>query len=259
MSLDLDGAGVVITGGGAGIGAALARAFAARGARVVVGDLDERAATAVAEQVGGLAVGGDAATADGIDRLLDAAHARLGTIDLYCANAGIAPHGGPDAPEQLWSAAWEVNVMAHVRAAQRLLPSWLDRGQGRFLATVSAAGLLTMLGSAPYSVSKHAALAFAEWLSATYRHRGITVQALCPQGVRTDMLANAEPDEQLIMNEGAIEPETVAELVVDALGDDRFLILPHPEVAEFYRSRASDTDRWIGGMNRLQQKIERAT
>jgi NAD(P)-dependent dehydrogenase (short-subunit alcohol dehydrogenase family) len=256
VSFDLDGAGVVITGGGAGIGAAMARRLVRGGARVVVADLDERAATTVATEVGGFAVGGDATTEDGIDRLLKAATAHLGAIDLYCANAGIAPHGGPGTLERIWAKAWEINVMAHVRAAHRLLPGWLDRGRGRFLATVSAAGLLTMLGSAPYSVTKHASLGFAEWLSATYHHRGITVQALCPQGVRTGMLANAEPDAQMIMNATAIEPSQVAECVIDALADDRFLILPHPEVTQYYQARATDTRRWISGMNKLQQKIE---
>jgi NAD(P)-dependent dehydrogenase (short-subunit alcohol dehydrogenase family) len=176
---------------------------------------------------------------------------------LYCANAGAAPHGGADAGAAAWGRAWEINVLGHVRAAALLLPSWLDRGSGRFLATVSAAGLLTMLGSAPYSVTKHAALAFAEWLSATYRHRGITVQALCPQGVRTAMLAGAGPGGQFLMGASAIEPEQVAEAVAQGLADDRFLILPHPEVADYYRARATDTDAWIGNMNRLQRKIER--
>ena len=142
---------------------------------------------------------------------------------MYCANAGVAPHGGPDAGEAAWARAWEVNVMAHIRAAGLLLPSWLGRGRGRFLATVSAAGMLTMLGSAPYSVTKHAALAFAEWLSATYRHRGITVQALCPQGVRTAMLADAGPGALFLMDATAIEPGQVAEIVTEALADDRFL------------------------------------
>ncbi|SFO27848.1 Short-chain dehydrogenase [Pseudonocardia ammonioxydans] len=258
MTFDLENSGVVVTGGGAGIGAALARRFAQHGARVVVADLDADAARKVATDIGGHAVPGDAATEAGIDRLVETATAHLGAIDLFCANAGVAPHGGPEAPEPVWAKAWDVNVMAHVRAADRLLPDWLDRGQGRFLATVSAAGLLTMLGSAPYSVTKHATLGFAEWLSATYRHRGITVQALCPQGVRTDMLANAEPGEQMIMNATAIEPAQVVDHVIDALADDRFLILPHAEVAEYYTARAADTGRWIAGMNRLQQKVESA-
>ncbi|GAA3788132.1 MULTISPECIES: SDR family oxidoreductase [Amycolatopsis] len=258
MSFELAGAGVVITGGGGGIGAALARRFAAAGARIVVADLDGPAAEAVAAEVGGIAVAGDAAGVDGVAALIERASDELGAIDLFCANAGIAPHGGPEVPEEVWARAWDVNVMAHVRAAHLLLPGWLERGRGRFLATVSAAGLLTSLGSAPYSVTKHGALAFAEWLSATYRHRGVTVQAICPQGVRTNMLAATGVGGQLIMGASAIEPDQVADTVMEAFADDRFLILPHPEVAEYYATRATQTDRWLGGMNKLQRKVESA-
>ncbi|PXY19077.1 SDR family NAD(P)-dependent oxidoreductase [Prauserella muralis] len=256
MSIDLDGAGVVITGGGRGIGAALARSLAGQGARVVVADLDADGANAVAGEVGGTAVAGDVASEQGVRALVAEARTALGEIDLFCANAGVAPHGGPDAAEEAWALAWEVNVMAHVRAARELLPAWLDRGRGHFLATVSAAGLLTSLGSAPYSVSKHGALAFAEWLSATYRHRGITVQAVCPQGVRTKMLADTGTAGQLIMGATAIEPEQVADACLAGLRDGRFLILPHPEVADYYAVRATQTDRWLGGMNKLQRKVE---
>src|SRR6516164_5997293 len=231
MGFELRDSGVVITGGAGGIGAAMAA------------------------EIAGVAVAGDAVGEAGVERLITRAVAELGAIDLYCANAGVAPHGGADAGEAAWGRAWEVNVMGHVRAADLLLPSWLDRG--RFLATASAAGLLTMLGSAPYSVTKHAALAFAEWLSATYRHRGITVHALCPQGVRTAMFAEAGPGGQFLMGATAIEPEQVAEAVAAGLADDRFLILPHPEVAGYYQARAADTDAWIGNMNRLQRKIEK--
>jgi len=256
MGFELRDSGVVITGGAGGIGAAMARRFAAAGARVVVADIDGDAAAAVAGEIGGVAVAGDAVSEAGVERLITRAAGELGAIDLYCANAGVGPHGGADAGETAWGHAWEVNVMGHVRAAALLLPSWLDRGRGRFLATVSAAGLLTMLGSAPYSVTKHAALAFAEWLSATYRHRGITVQAICPQGVRTAMLAGTGPGGRFLMGASAIEPEQVAEAVAEGLADDRFLILPHPEVAGYYQARAADTDAWLGGMNRLQRKIE---
>ncbi|HKS49949.1 MAG TPA: SDR family oxidoreductase [Amycolatopsis sp.] len=253
---ELSGAGVVITGGGGGIGASLARMFAGEGARVVVADLDGTAVSAVAREVGGAAIVGDAASESGVERLIAEAKDELGTIDLYCANAGVATYGGPDVSEEAWALAWEVNVMAHVRAARLLLPDWLDRGRGHFLATVSAAGLLTMLGSAPYSVTKHGALAFAEWLDATYRHRGITVQALCPQGVRTRMLADTGTVGELIMGATAIEPDQVAEEVRKALEDGRFLILPHAEVAGYYAARATDTDRWLKSMNKLQRKIE---
>ena len=256
MSFTLEDAGVVITGGGAGIGAALARRFSAEGARVLVADLDEQAVTAVADEVGGVAVAGDAASESGVARLISAAKHELGAIDLFCANAGIGPLAGAEAPEDVWARTWDVNVMAHVRAAKLLLPDWLERGRGHFLATVSAAGLLTMLGSAPYSVTKHGALAFAEWLSATYRHRGITVQALCPQGVRTKMLADSGAAGDLLMGATAIGPEDVADEVLKALADGRFLVLPHSEVAGFYAARAAQPDRWLGNMNKLQQKIE---
>jgi NAD(P)-dependent dehydrogenase (short-subunit alcohol dehydrogenase family) len=243
--------GVVVTGGGGGIGAAYARRFAAEGARVVVNDLDADKARAVAAEIGGIAVPGDAST------VVPAAREALGgRIDTFCANAGVAPHGGPEAAEELWEGAWDVNVMAHVRAARELVPDWLAAGGGRFVATVSAAGILTMLGSAPYSVTKHAALAFAEWLSATYRHRGVDVHAVCPQGVRTDMLAGTGPAGDLVLAETAIEPEAVADALFTAMDERRFLVLPHPETAGYYAARAGDPDRWLGGMNKMQRKLE---
>jgi NAD(P)-dependent dehydrogenase (short-subunit alcohol dehydrogenase family) len=254
--VQLAGAGVIVTGAARGIGAALARAFAAEGARVVVNDVDADAARALAEELGAFAVLGDAATETGVSLLVGSARELLGEIDLYCANAGIGPAGTEQAPEGVWSAAWEINVMAHVRAARELVPQWLERGSGCFVSTVSAAGLLTMLGSAPYAVSKHAALAFAEWLAATYRHRGVRVHAVCPQGVRTRMLEESGPGGQALLAPNAIEPEQVAQAVIRGLSEDRFLILPHPDVAEYYAARAADPDRWIGGMNKLQRGIE---
>jgi NAD(P)-dependent dehydrogenase (short-subunit alcohol dehydrogenase family) len=251
----LNDAGVVVTGGGAGIGAALARRFAAEGARLVVADLDADGAHAVAEGIGGLAVVGDVATESGAEALVASARAHLGQIDLFCANAGVGTGGGPDASEADWDLAWQVNVMAHVRQARALLPGWLEAGRGHFLATVSAAGLLTMLGAAPYSVTKHAALAFAEWMSITYGDRGITVQALCPQGVRTAMLESSGDAGKAILAGAAISPEQVADTVVAGLGSGRFLILPHPEVAEYYAIRAADPERWAGGMRKLQRNV----
>ena len=205
MAAALRDARVVVTGAGGGIGAALARRFADEGARVVVNDIDEGAAKAVADEIGGIAVPGDASG------IVAGARAALGGgIDVFCANAGVGSMAGPEADDAVWNRVWDVNVMAHVRASRELLPEWLERGEGRFIATVSAAGLLTMVGDAPYSVTKHAALAFAEWLAVTYRHRGIHVHAVCPQGVRTDMLRSAGQAGELVLAPTAIEPEDVA-------------------------------------------------
>ncbi|MGW4321526.1 SDR family oxidoreductase [Streptomyces sp. NPDC004684] len=247
----VQGAGVVVTGAGGGIGAALARRFAAGGAKVVVNDLDAARAAAVAEEIGGIALPGDASAI-----AAEARDALGGAVDVYCANAGLASGGSEAAGEEVWAQAWDVNVMAHVRAAEALLPHWLERGAGRFVSTVSAAGLLTMIGAAPYSVTKHGAYAFAEWLSLTYRHRGIKVHAICPQGVRTDMLAATGSAGDLVLQPTAIEPEDVADALFKGIEEDRFLILPHPEVAGFYQARAADPDRWLTGMNHLQRKWE---
>ncbi|MEU9703823.1 SDR family oxidoreductase [Streptomyces sp. NPDC047981] len=253
MSTVVQGSGVVVTGAGGGIGAALARRFAGEGARVVVNDLDPDRAKAVAEEIGATAVPGDAS------EIVEEARAALGgTVDVWCANAGLASGGDAFADEAVWAAAWDVNVMAHVRAVRALLPDWLERGSGRFVSTVSAAGLLTMVGAAPYSVSKHGAYAFAEWLSLTYRHRGLKVHAICPQGVRTDMLTAAGSAGELVLAPTAIEPEDVADSLMDAIEADRFLVLPHPEVAAFYQARATDPERWLENMNHIQRKWEGA-
>ena len=250
------GAGVVVTGAGSGIGAALARRFAAEGARVVVNDINAAAAAEVAASCDAVVVPGDAASEQGVAHLIASAAEVLGGIDLYCANAGVARGGGEDAAEPDWDISWQVNVMAHVRAARLLTGPWLARGSGHLICTVSAAGLLTMLGSAPYSVTKHAALAFAEWMAATYEHRGIIVQAICPQGVRTPLLDASGAVGQAILGESAITPEAVADAVIEGIADGRFLILPHPEVARMYAGRATDPDRWLHSMNKLQRRVE---
>lgn len=247
---------IVITGAGSGIGRAIAVRLAAEGARVVVNDLDAASAEAVAAEIGGIACPGDAASEEGVARLVETGLSQLGGIDIFFANAGIDVPGGEDATADAWARSWDVNVMSHVRAAKLLVPYWLEQGGGRFVATASAAGLLTMLGSAPYAVTKHGAVAFAEWLSATYGHRGITVQILCPQGVNTRMLRESGPVGEVLLRDGALEPEDVAESVWQALQDDRLLILPHPEVADYYAARASTPDSWVRAMRKLQRRLD---
>ncbi|HSS56913.1 MAG TPA: SDR family oxidoreductase [Solirubrobacteraceae bacterium] len=256
----------VVTGAASGIGRALAWRLAEEGARgVVVADLDEPGAQAVADGIGAraLAVGCDVSHERQVVDLVRRAEDAFGPVDLFCANAGVAVGTDLDTPEEAWELAFGVNVRAHVYAAKALVPGWLERGEGYFLATASAAGLLTQIGSAPYSVTKHAALAFAEWLSVTYGDRGLRVSCLCPMGVRTGMteVPDDAPD-HLRVAAGVVaaagdmlEPEQVAHIVVDALRAERFLILPHPEVLTFFQRKADDYDRWLAGMRRLQARV----
>jgi len=245
---------IVVTGGGNGIGRALCRRFAAEGARaVVVVDLDRDAAEQVARDVGGLAIGGaDVSNEATVVRVVEQVLREHGRIDLFCSNAGIATDGGEETPTSDWERCWDVNVMAHVYAARAVLPHMLARAQGYLLQTVSAAGLLTHIQSATYAVTKHASLAFAEWLSIAYGDRGIRVSALCPQGVRTDMLYRAAARGRTFLLDSAIDVDRVADDVVEGLADERFLILPHPDVAEYFRRKANDYDRWLRGMRRLR-------
>jgi len=249
---------VVNTGGGNGIGRALCRRFAADGAAtVVVVDVDEDAARRVAAETNGLALGGvDVSDEAGIRRVVADVLQRRGRIDMFCSNAGIAVDGDERTPTADWDRCWAVNVMSHVYAARAVVPHMLERGSGYLLQTVSAAGLLTHPQSATYAVTKHASLAFAEWLAMTYGDRGITVSALCPQGVRTDMLARATAGGRAFLMDSALEPEQVAEAVVNGIAAEAFLILPHPEVAEYFRRKAGDYDRWLRGMQRLRQSLE---
>jgi NAD(P)-dependent dehydrogenase (short-subunit alcohol dehydrogenase family) len=263
-ALDPDGAGVVVTGGGNGIGAALARALASRGARVVIADVDGDSVHSVVRQItaaGGnaTAVVGDAASEAGVAELVRTARCQLGAIDAWFANAGIDRGRGLNALECDWDLSLQVNVLAHVRAARLLVPDWVTAGRGRFVVTASAAGILTMLDAPVYSVTKHAAVAFAEWLSATYRHRGVVVQAICPQGVRTRMLDQIGDVKDLLTHDAALTAEQVADAALAALTGDRFLVLPHPQVGKYYTARATDTDAWLAAMNKLQQRLERET
>lgn len=247
---------VVVTGGADGIGRALCRRFAAEGARaVVVADLQADGAQRVAEEVGGLAIAADVGVERDVQHLVAEATARYNVIDLFCSNAGIALEGGVEVPDDAWQRIWQVNLMAHVYAARAVLPGMLARGAGYLLHTASAAGLLSQVGSAPYSVTKHAAVAFAEWLAITYGNAGIKVSCLCPQGVRTTMLANTPGGIGDLLRGHALDPETVAEVVVRGLEAEQFLILPHPEAGDYFRRKAEDYDRWLRGMRRLQEKI----
>jgi len=248
---------VVVTGGGNGIGRALCRRFAAEGARhVIVADLEAEAARSVAAEIGGTDYCLDCASESEIQSLVDSVLKKHQHIDLFCSNAGIAIEGDCNVPDRDWERIWEINVKAHIYAARAVLPGMLARKQGYLLQTVSAAGLLSQVGSAPYSVTKHAALGLAEWLSITYGDQGIKVSALCPQGVKTRMLAGAEFGGGSFLLEGAIEAEQLAEVVVQGLEAEQFLILPHPEVLEYMRRKTSDYDRWLRGMRRLNARME---
>ena len=252
--MQISGTVVVVTGGGNGIGRALCRRFAAEGARaIVVADINAAAAQSVADGIGGSAITTDVSREADVARLVQQTIARHGGIDLFCSNAGIAVNGDEHTIDAEWARCWDVNVMAHVYAARAVIPHMLERGGGYLLQTVSAAGLLTHPQSATYAVTKHASLAFAEWLSMTYGDRGIRVSALCPQGVKTDMLrrAEAEGTKRSFLLDSALTPERVADDVVKGLQDERFLILPHGEVAEYVRRKATDHDRWLRGMRQL--------
>jgi NAD(P)-dependent dehydrogenase (short-subunit alcohol dehydrogenase family) len=248
---------VVVTGGGNGIGRALSRRFAVECAKaVVVVDLDAAAAERVAVEIAGVPIAADVSREDHVKRVVAQVIEQYGAIDLFCSNAGIAVDGDEQTPTADWQRCWDVNVMAHVFAARAVLPSMLARGQGYLLQTVSAAGLLTHPHSATYAVTKHASLAFAEWLSMTYGDRGITVSALCPQGVRTDMLQRASAGGRTFLVDSAVGPDQVADDVVKGLAEERFLILPHPEVADYFRRKAGDYDRWLRGMRRLRSTLK---
>ena len=254
--MDLSGKVIVVTGGAQGIGEAMCRRFAAEGAAaIVVADLDNRARV-VADEVGSAhAVIADVAREADVQRVVSEAHRLYGRIDLFCSNAGVFTPGGETASDADWERVWRINVLAHIYAARAVVPAMLAAGSGYLLQTASAAGLLTQIGSAPYAVTKHAAVAFAEWLAITYGDQGLKVSCLCPQGVRTRMLDDAAGPARTFVAATAIEPDRVADAVVEGLRAERFLILPHPEVGEYFRRKADDYDRWLRGMRRLQRQM----
>jgi NAD(P)-dependent dehydrogenase (short-subunit alcohol dehydrogenase family) len=268
--MEVTGKVAVVTGGASGIGRALAQRFAADGARgVVVADLDGDGAEAVAAGIGAAAIGVGCDVSDeaAVGELIDRASSELGPVDLFCANAGVGDGTDLDTPDAMWDLAFDVNVRAHVLAARRLVPEWVERGEGYWLTTASAAGLLTQIGNVPYSVTKHAAVGFAEWLSVTYGDRGVRVSCLCPMGVNTGMLQEGLSRSgqeglgtRVVAAAGEVlEPEHVAGVVVDALREERFLVLPHPEVLDFLRRKGADYDRWLAGMRRLQAQVTAAS
>jgi NAD(P)-dependent dehydrogenase (short-subunit alcohol dehydrogenase family) len=256
----VEGKCVVVTGAAGGIGAALARRFASEGARaVVVADREPNGIDTVAEAIarGGcesLAIVCDVTKEAEVQALVDTTEARFGPVDLFCSNAGVISLGGPEASDAEWKRSMDVNVMAHVYAARILVPRMIERGGGYLLQTASAAGLLTQLGSAPYSVTKHAALALAEWLAITYGEQGLKVSVLAPQAVRTAMTAGVV-DGGVAGVDGMLEPDAVADAVVAGLDEESFLILPHPQVLEYFQRKASDYERWLRGMRRLQNQF----
>jgi NAD(P)-dependent dehydrogenase (short-subunit alcohol dehydrogenase family) len=262
----LDSAHVVVTGGAAGIGAAAARAFAAAGARgVVVADRNGEGASAVAAEIGGLGVGVDLGSEAGVAELIRRAEAEHGPVDVFCSNAGIAgPYGGPEVPDAEWLRTWNVNVMAHVWAARLLLPGMLERRQGHLSSTASAAGLLANPGLMPYSVTKHAAVAVAEWLAITYggNDSGVGFSCFCPQGVATPMLETwrrEDPSSRLAGASGAtISADEAAAALIRGIAEDRFLILSHPQVATYQQRKAGDPERWLAGLQRFQAQIDQA-
>ena len=250
---------VVVTGGANGIGEALGRRFVEEGARgVALADIDHERVKAVADELNALGVQADVTSEADIVNLVQQTKKAFGQIDLFCSNAGIISDDSPgwtaaSAPDDVWQRSWEIHVMAHVYAARAVLPDMLKRGEGYLLSIASAAGLLNQIGSAPYSATKHAAVGYAEALAITHGSDGIKVSVVCPQAVRTQMVKGSEDGSASV--DGIIEPEDVAESVIQGLAQETFMILPHPEVKTYFQRKASDYDRWINGMVRFRDKL----
>ena len=255
--MQLEGKIVVVTGAGSGIGKALVKKFISEGAKAVVAvDINAETSQQTASELGCITMSADVAKEDDIIRIIEDTEKEIGPIDLFCNNAGVAIGESEQSSNKEWQAIWEINVMSHVYAARHLVPRMIKRGGGYFLNTASAAGLLNQIGGAAYGTSKHAAVGFGEWLAMTYAHQGIKVSLLCPQAVRTAMTANAEDQgTKAAAGDGMMEPDQLADIVVEHLERDAFLILTHPEVKTYMERKSSDYDRWISGMNRLQQTL----
>ena len=253
--MDIKDKRVVVTGAASGIGKALANAFCDAGVKSVVSvDMNLEGAEETAKETGGIAVQANVGKEEDIIKVIEKANDLSGGIDIFCSNAGIGGvHGFLEVQTEDWQNIWEVNVMSHIYAARNVLPQMLDRGEGYIMSTASAAGLLTQIGSAGYTVTKAAAVSFAEWIKITYGSKGIGVSWLCPQAVRTAMTAGGPGVAGV---DGMIEPEVAAEDVLDAITKDRFLVTPHPEVLEYINRKGADRDRWISGMQRLQERYE---
>ena len=248
--MDLKDKIIVVTGGASGIGREMCRRFTREGAsRVIVADLNGAGAKAVAEEIASVGHAVDVRNEQDLIALIEHTESEFGPIDLFCSNAGIGIGKDIFEPDEVWQTIWEVNTMSHVWAARHLVPRMIARGGGYLLNTASAAGLLSQIGSATYAVTKHAAVALAEWLFITYGDQGIKVSVLCPQAVRTAMTAEGPGVAGV---DGMIEPEAAVDAVVETLRDERFLVLPHPEVAEYMQRKTADYDRWLKGMRRLQ-------
>jgi len=268
--MQIEGRAAIVTGAGAGIGAAIAQRLVEHGANVTVSDIDAKAAESTAAQLNALragsaiGVGSDAADETALSELIAQTEEAFGPVAFFFANAGVGLGAGLASEDSAWELAWNVNTMAHVRAARLLVPGWVERGEGYFFSTASAAGLLTQIGSPTYAVSKHAAVGFAEWLRVTYGDQGVRVSCLCPMGVNTALLnAGDDADEEAsriaaaaVKTSGTVlEPLGVADMVIEAIDDERFLVLPHPEVLDFYRHKGADYDRWIAGMQRYRASL----
>ncbi len=251
--MDLNGKTVVITGAASGIGKGLAERFSKEGAHVVCADIDLTGAQVVAKKIGGDAIRCDVSKESDIRELIDVVEDTIAPIDLFCANAGILTFGGLDVPDTDWERIWQINVMSHVWAARHLIPRMVARGGGYMMFTASAAGLLNIPGAAPYGVTKHAAVGFAEWTALTYRDRGIRVSVLCPQAVRSEMMRGYE--DSVAAFDGIIEPAEVAQSCIEAISAERFLVLPHPQVFDYMRMKIEDYDGWLSNMNKINQRF----